>query len=78
MHPGIFIHSIYIFPDSKADRRATFVRSELPNLSLVPLTRDLEQYGNVDDQVEVVAQQLKDVHELSGGFDAIGFSQGPQ
>jgi palmitoyl-protein thioesterase len=29
MHPGIFIHSVYIDPDSKEDRRATFVRSEL-------------------------------------------------
>lgn len=36
----------------------------------------LKQYGNVDDQVELVAAQLKAVSELSGGFDAIGFSQG--
>jgi hypothetical protein len=30
MHPGIFIHSVYIDSDSKEDKRATFVRSELP------------------------------------------------
>ena len=36
----------------------------------------MRQYGNVDEQVELVAQQLKDVPQLSGGFDAIGFSQG--
>ena len=28
MHPGIFIHSVYIDPDSKEDKRATFVSSE--------------------------------------------------
>ncbi len=27
MHPGIFIHSVYIDPDAKEDQRATFVRS---------------------------------------------------
>ncbi|KAH9017304.1 Alpha/Beta hydrolase protein [Lactarius pseudohatsudake] len=59
MHPGIFIHSIYINPDVKEDQRATY-------------------YGNVDDQVEQVAEQLKAVPELSGGFDAMGFSQGGQ
>ncbi|KAI0301042.1 palmitoyl-protein thioesterase [Multifurca ochricompacta] len=59
IHPGIFIHSVFIDPDQKEDQRAGF-------------------YGNVDDQVELVAQQLKDVRELSRGFDAIGFSQGGQ
>lgn len=34
------------------------------------------KYGNVDEQLEGVAQQLADVPELQGGFDAIGFSQG--
>lgn len=34
------------------------------------------QYGSVDEQLEVVAQQLANITELSGGFDAIGFSQG--
>lgn len=29
MHPGIYIHSVYIDPDPKEDKRATFVRSEL-------------------------------------------------
>lgn len=40
------------------------------------LTRIREQFGKVDDQVELVAQQLKHVPQLSGGFDAMGFSQG--
>ncbi|KAI0267033.1 alpha/beta-hydrolase [Gloeopeniophorella convolvens] len=35
-------------------------------------------YGDVNEQVELVAQQLQNVSELSGGFDAIGFSQGGQ
>jgi Palmitoyl protein thioesterase len=34
------------------------------------------QYGNVDEQVELVARQLKGLPLLSDGFDAIGFSQG--
>ncbi|KAJ7287376.1 palmitoyl-protein thioesterase [Mycena rebaudengoi] len=35
-------------------------------------------YGNVNDQVEFVADQLAAVPELADGFDAIGFSQGGQ
>jgi palmitoyl-protein thioesterase len=81
MHPGIFIHSVYVDPDSKEDKRATFVRSELPlvfDLFFLGsyMSRRRGQYGNVDEQVELVAQQLKGVPKLSGGFDAIGFSQG--
>jgi palmitoyl-protein thioesterase len=34
------------------------------------------QYGNVNEQIEQVANQLADVEELEDGFDAIGFSQG--
>ena len=33
-------------------------------------------FGNVDEQVAFVAEQLRAVEELSMGFDAIGFSQG--
>ncbi|KAI0250121.1 hypothetical protein BJV78DRAFT_1221252 [Lactifluus subvellereus] len=33
-------------------------------------------FGDVDEQVELVAQQLKDLPQLSRGFDAIGSSQG--
>jgi len=28
IHPGIYIHSIYVDPDSKSDQQATIVRSE--------------------------------------------------
>jgi palmitoyl-protein thioesterase len=76
IHPGIFIHSVYIDPDAKEDQRATFVRPNLTSPSPPTHTVSLKQYGNVDDQVEQVAGQLKAVSELSGGFDAIGFSQG--
>lgn len=34
------------------------------------------QYGNVDEQVAFVHEQLNNVTELRHGFDAIGFSQG--
>jgi hypothetical protein len=37
----------------------------------------MNQYGNVDEQVQLVARQLKDIPLLLDGFDAIGFSQGP-
>ncbi|KAG2146416.1 palmitoyl-protein thioesterase [Suillus bovinus] len=59
MHPGIFIHSIFINEDPNLDQRAGF-------------------YGNVNQQIMQVAQQLADIPELSRGFDAIGFSQGGQ
>ena len=79
IHPGIFIHSVSLDPDAKEDQRATFV-SSLHNQAPSPFTYStlyvFKQYGNVDDQVEQVAEQLKAVPELSKGFDAIGFSQG--
>ncbi|KAG2074543.1 palmitoyl-protein thioesterase [Suillus decipiens] len=59
MHPGIFIHSIFIDEDPNLDQRASF-------------------YGNVNQQILQVAQQLADIPELSRGFDVIGFSQGGQ
>ena len=48
-----------------------------PTFCFVLLTHESTgQFGNVDEQVELVSQQLKDICKLSGGFDAIGFSQG--
>lgn len=38
----------------------------------------IPQYGSVDQQLAIVAEQLASIPELSGGFDAIGFSQGGQ
>ncbi|KAF8070315.1 palmitoyl-protein thioesterase [Lyophyllum atratum] len=35
-------------------------------------------YGNVNNHVELVADQLSAISELENGFDAIGFSQGGQ
>ncbi|KAI0331191.1 alpha/beta-hydrolase [Cubamyces sp. BRFM 1775] len=59
MHPGIFIHSVYLNENIEEDERAGF-------------------FGNVNEQVLLVAEQLANVTELQGGFDAIGFSQGGQ
>ncbi|KAI0790670.1 alpha/beta-hydrolase [Abortiporus biennis] len=59
MHPGIFVHSIYLDEDLKEDQRAGFL-------------------GNVNLQLGNVTEQLRDIPELSQGFDAIGFSQGGQ
>ncbi|KAF8556342.1 palmitoyl-protein thioesterase [Imleria badia] len=59
MHPGIFVHSVHIDQDTKADQRAGF-------------------YGNVDQQLAIVAEQFASIPELSRGFDAMGFSQGGQ
>ncbi|KAJ7874705.1 Alpha/Beta hydrolase protein [Mycena olivaceomarginata] len=56
VHPGIFVHSIYIDEDLDEDRRAGF-------------------YGNVNEQVQLVSEQLAAIPELENGFDAIGFSQ---
>jgi len=35
-------------------------------------------FGNVNEQLEKVSEQLANITELSNGFDAIGFSQGGQ
>lgn len=35
-------------------------------------------YGNVNDQVQQVCDELADIPELANGFNAIGFSQGGQ
>lgn len=34
------------------------------------------QYGNVNEQIELVANQIAAIPELKSGFDAIGLSQG--
>ncbi|KAH7888637.1 Alpha/Beta hydrolase protein [Phlebopus sp. FC_14] len=59
MHPGIFVHSVYVDENLNADQHAGF-------------------YGNVNEQIALVAEQLASVPQLSRGFDAIGFSQGGQ
>lgn len=37
---------------------------------------ELSMFGDANEEVEVVCEQLSQVPELSNGFDAIGFSQG--
>jgi len=59
IHPGIFIHSVYIEKELDKDRQAGF-------------------YGNVNEQLDSVSQQLAAIPELKAGFDGIGFSQGGQ
>ncbi|KAI6040257.1 palmitoyl-protein thioesterase [Pisolithus marmoratus] len=62
LHPDIFVHLVYIDRDAKEDERATFASN----------------YGNVNAQIDLVAEQLASIPELGRGFDAIGFSQGGQ
>ncbi|KAJ7209623.1 palmitoyl-protein thioesterase [Mycena pura] len=59
VHPGIFVHSVYIDEDLNKDKQAGF-------------------YGNVNEQVQLVSEQIAAIPELTGGFDGIGFSQGGQ
>ncbi|KAI0829895.1 alpha/beta-hydrolase [Trametes gibbosa] len=59
IHPGIYIHSVYLNETLKEDERASF-------------------FGNVNEQIQTVSEQLAGLTELQGGFDAIGFSQGGQ
>ncbi|KAJ7782884.1 palmitoyl-protein thioesterase [Mycena metata] len=62
------------------------VKTVHPGISvhLVYIGEDLDKdrqagfYGNVNEQVQLVAEQLAAIPELEGGFDAIGFSQGGQ
>ncbi|KAF8588709.1 alpha/beta-hydrolase [Ramaria rubella] len=63
----------------------SLIREIHPGLHIhsIYVEKDLEKdqkagwFGNVDEQLATVAQQLA-VPELQGGFDAIGFSQGGQ
>ncbi|KAJ4000048.1 palmitoyl-protein thioesterase [Lentinula boryana] len=59
VHPGIFVHSVFIEVELDKDRQAGF-------------------YGNVNEQINLVANQLAEIPELRDGFDGIGFSQGGQ
>lgn len=36
------------------------------------------QFGNVNEQIDFVAEQIANITELEDGFDAIGFSQAGQ
>lgn len=83
MHPGIFVHSIYINESEDEDRRAGWVSLLCCTmLTTVRLTETgtsecmAMQFGNLHEQVANVSLQLSSVPELQDGFDAMGFSQG--
>ncbi|RDB24914.1 Palmitoyl-protein thioesterase 1 [Hypsizygus marmoreus] len=65
---------------------ASLIKDIYPGIFIhsVFIEQDLEKdrragfYGNVNDQVEFVADQISAIPELTGGFDAIGLSQGGQ
>jgi len=46
MHPGIFIHSVYIHPDSKEDKRATFVSLEPSRVAFTTAHLYLHKFVN--------------------------------
>ena len=76
LRPGIFIHSLYIEEEQDQDRKAGFVRCmpfRGPSRFAHP-----SQFGNVNEQIDFVAEQIANITELKDGFDAIGFSQGGQ
>lgn len=79
MYPGIFVHSAYVKEAADEERKAGYVgtsTSKQKQLTLLILL-DLK-FGNVNEQVEFIAEQLKNITELQYGFDAMGFSQGEQ
>jgi len=76
IHPGIFVHSVYIDKDLDNDRKAGFVRIKFWICPGHIINSLRVQYGNVNNQVAFVAEQLDSISELKNGFDAIGFSQG--
>jgi len=77
IHPGIFIHSVYIEEELDQDRKAGFVRRAVLSNPRDLLT-NAPQFGNVNEQIGFVAEQIANVTELKDGFDAIGFSQAGQ
>jgi hypothetical protein len=50
--------------------------SYVPLSFLVFVSNGGQQFGNVNDQIEIAAKQIANIKELQAGFDAIGFSQG--
>lgn len=77
VHPGIFVHSVYIEEDLSADRRAGFVRYKYQYIIwLFLIHAHPSQYGNVNEQIAKVAEQIASIEELRDGFDAMGLSQG--
>lgn len=76
MHPGIFIHSIHIKENIEEDQKAGWVCLKLYSISIHTYLNSLLQFGNVNEQVEFVFQQIANITELKDGFDALGFSQG--
>ena len=74
VHPGIFVHSVHIDEDLDKDKNAGFVRDFL--IFAHDLLIVVCQYGNVNEQIELVSAQISSIKELQGGFDAIGLSQG--
>ncbi|KAJ9092444.1 hypothetical protein QFC21_006826 [Naganishia friedmannii] len=49
---------------------------QVPSAGSIDDERKAGFYGNASSQVDIVAETLREVPELTGGFDAIGFSQG--
>lgn len=62
------------------------IRSLYPGILVYSIRIDDDQgkdrkagfFGNVNAQIELVAEQLGKIDDLVDGFDAIGFSQGGQ
>ncbi|KAF9437850.1 hypothetical protein BGZ76_010866 [Entomortierella beljakovae] len=91
---GIFAHRPVVFHHGMGDSAHSGGMEELFNavretapgifihsISLAESEKDDRNagfFGNVNSQIEIVCQQLKEIPELSGGFNAVGFSQGGQ
>lgn len=74
MHQGIFVHSVYLSIEPNSDQRAGWVCVGI--LIHYYKLSVWFQFGNVNEQVAQVAEQIAAIEELQGGFDAMGFSQG--
>ena len=73
-YPGIFIYFARVSNNSVIDQRATYVSPVLSPLAASLIT--VVKFGNLDDEIEAAANDLRSVPQLQDGFNAIGVSQG--
>lgn len=78
VHPGLFVHSVFISEKEEDDKKAGFVSCGSPchDVTDRTLTTLDVKFGRLDTQLELVYEQLNSIPELTGGFDGMGFSQG--
>lgn len=72
------------YNSSSINRTVSVIKESHPDIYVHPVYIDLDPledkkltfFGDANKQIEIVCKQLKEIPQLSRGFDVIGFSQG--